>query len=84
MHNPESNLENETQNFLRHFEIQTDHLISARQRDQERVNKRKKKKKRICRILDFAVPADQRLKLKKSEKKDKYLDLARERKNNGT
>ena len=28
--------------------------------------------------MDFAVPADHRLKLKESEKKDKYLDLARE------
>ena len=28
--------------------------------------------------MDFAVPADHRVKLKKREKKDKYLDLARE------
>ena len=28
--------------------------------------------------MDFAVPADRRVKLKESEKKDKYLDLARE------
>ena len=27
--------------------------------------------------MDFAVPADHRVKLKESEKKDKYLDLAR-------
>ena len=33
-------------------------------------------KKRTCRIVDFAVSADQRVKLKESEKKDKYLDLA--------
>ena len=37
-----------------------------------------KKKKRICKIVDFAVPADQRIKLKECEKRDKYLDLARE------
>ena len=30
------------------------------------------------RFLDFAVPADHRVRLKESEKKDKYLDLARE------
>ena len=30
MHNPESVLENETNKFLWDFEIQTDHLISAR------------------------------------------------------
>ena len=28
--------------------------------------------------MDFAVPADHRVKLKESEKSDKYLDLARE------
>ena len=28
-------------------------------------------------IVDFAVPADHRIKLKECEKKDKYLDLAR-------
>ena len=35
-------------------------------------------KKRICKIVDFAVPADHRIKLKECEKKDKYFDLARE------
>ena len=29
-------------------------------------------------IVDFAVPSDHRINLKESEKKDKYLDLARE------
>ena len=28
--------------------------------------------------MNFAVPADHRIKLKESEKKDKYLDLARD------
>ena len=28
--------------------------------------------------MDFAVPADHRIKLKEYEKKDKYLDLAKE------
>ena len=37
-----------------------------------------KKKERICKIVDFAVPADHRIKLNECEKKDKYLDLARE------
>ena len=32
--------------------------------------------------MDFAVPADDRLKLKESKKKDKYLDLAWELQNN--
>ena len=35
-------------------------------------------KKRICKIVDFAVPLDHRINLKESEKKDKYLDLAKE------
>ena len=32
----------------------------------------------LCRIVDFAVPADHRVKMKESEKKDVYFDLARE------
>ena len=31
-----------------------------------------KQKKRTCRIVNFAVPADHRLKLKESEKRNKY------------
>ena len=37
--------------------------------------KKKKKKKRTSRIADVAVPADLSIKLKESEKKEKYLDL---------
>ena len=33
---------------------------------------------RTCKIVDLADPADHRIKLKECEKKDKYLDLARE------
>ena len=55
--------------------IQTDHLIPTRRPDFIIINK---KKKRICKIVDFAVSADHRINLKESEKKDKYLDLARE------
>ena len=36
------------------------------------------KKERTCRIVDIAVPANHRVKLKESEKKDKYLDFAKE------
>ena len=60
--------ENATHKLLWDFNIQTDHLILARRPE----------KKRTCKIVDFAVPADHRIKLKKCEKKDKYLDLARE------
>ena len=42
-------------------------------------------KKRTCKIIDFAVPADHRIKLKECEKKDKYPNLAMElKKNYGT
>ena len=35
-------------------------------------------KKRICKIVNFTVLADHRIKLKECEKMDKYLDFARE------
>ena len=76
MHNPAPVLENGTHKLLWDFDVQTDHLISARRPDQIIINK--KKKKRICKIVDSAVAADHRIKLKEYEKKYKYLDLARE------
>ena len=36
------------------------------------------KKKRTCQSVDFADPADHRVKMKENEKIDKYLDFARE------
>ena len=73
-------LENDSHQLLWDFNLQTDHLIPARRPDLLIINKKKKKekKKRICKTVDFAVPADHRINLKESEKKDKYLDLARE------
>ena len=38
---------------------------------------------RACYPADFAVADDHKVELKESEKMDKYLDLARERKNCG-
>ena len=64
MHNPESVLVNETHKLLWDFEIQTDHLISAW----------RPTKKRTSRIVDFAISADHRVKLKEIENIDKYLD----------
>ena len=52
-----------THKLLWDFNIKTDHLISA---------------KRICKIVDFDVPADHWIKLKESEKKDKYFEFERE------
>ena len=75
MHNPAPVLENNSHKLLWDFNIQTDLLIPLRRPDLIIINK---KKKRICKIVDFAVPADHTINLKESEKKDKYLDLARE------
>ena len=65
MHNPEVFLENETYKFLGEFEIQTDHLISARRPDLVVVNN----KMRTHWIADFVVPANHGVKLKESEKR---------------
>ena len=62
------------------YEIQTVHLITARLPDLVILNKtkqnRKKRKKinknRTCRIVDFSVPLDHGVKLKKRERRDKY------------
>ena len=70
-------LENDTHKLLWDFDIITDHLIPARRPDLIIINNNKKKKK-ICKIVDFAVPAGHRIKLKECEKRDKYVDLARE------
>ena len=52
-----------------------DHLILARRPDLIIINK---KKKRICRIVDFTVSVDHRVKLKENEKKNKLVDFTRE------
>ena len=51
---------------------------SPNPRQKTRPYNNQQQKKRICKIVDFAVLADHRINLKDSEKKDKYLDLARE------
>ena len=57
MHNQESVLENETHQFLLDFKIQSYHLISTRPYNNPQ-------KTRICRIVNFAVPVDHRVKFK--------------------
>ena len=74
IHNPTSVLENDTHILLWNFEIQTDPQISAQRLDFIIINK----KRRTCKIVNFAVKADHRIKVKECEKKDKYLDLGRE------
>ena len=66
MYSLKSVLEDETHTLLWDFEIQSGHLIQARRPDQEiakkkQKNTQKEKKKQICRIMDFAIPADHRL-----------------------
>ena len=68
MHNPAPVLENATHKLLLDFNIQTDQQIPAMTQDFIIINK---KKKRTCKIVDFAVLADHRIKLKECEKKDK-------------
>ncbi len=70
MHNPAPVLENNTRKLLCDFDIHLDQLISARRQDLL-LNK----KERTCKIVDFAVPADDRIKLKECEKKDKNIHL---------
>ena len=58
MHKPAPVLENDTYKLLWDFNIQTDHQIPARRPALIIINK----KKGICKIVDFAVPADHRIK----------------------
>ena len=78
MPNPAAVLENDTYKPLWDFDIETDDIISARRPNLIIIHK---KKKRICKIVDFAVPTDHRIKLKEWKKKEKYIDLARGLKN---
>ena len=71
MHNPAPVLEIDTRKFLWDFDIQTDHLISARRPEFKIINNKKKN-------VGFAVLADHRIQLKEYEKRDRYYDLARE------
>ena len=57
MHNSESVLENEAHKRLWDFEIQTNTNISPRQPDLVIINK----EERTCRIVDFAISADHRV-----------------------
>ena len=52
-----------------YFKIQKDHVSPTG--TPNLINRKKKN-------LSFAIPADQRLKIKESKNMDKYLDLARE------
>ena len=76
--NNNNNNNNDSHKLLWDFNIENDHLIPARRPGLIIIDKKKKKKERICKIVDFAVSVDHRINLKECEKMDKYLDLARE------
>ena len=63
MHKSESVLENKTYKILIDFDIEMDHLMSSKRSEIMMINK----VKRICRLADFAVPANHRVKIKESE-----------------
>ena len=56
------------------FSVQTDHVIEAWRPDLVAVDK----KERSCKIIDFAVPGDNRIEEKEKDKIEKYQDLGRE------
>ena len=72
-HEPEIVLESQDCKILWDFSIQTDHVIEAWKPDLVAVDK----KRRICKIIDFAVPGDSRIEEKEKEKIEKYQDLRR-------
>ena len=51
MHNPESVLENDTHKLLWDFDIQTDHLISARRPDLIIINNKKRELAKLWTLL---------------------------------
>ena len=66
MHNPAPVLENNIHKLLWDFDIHTDHPnLGQNTRPYNIINKIK----RICKIVDFAVAADHRIKLKENMKR---------------
>ena len=74
MHNLTSVFENDTHKLLWDFDIQIDHLISARRPDQIIIIDEKREHAKLSTLLSWLTT----IKLKEYEKKDEYLDLARE------
>ena len=69
MHNPAPVWENDTHKFLWDFQIQTDHLISARRPDLIIINNKKKKKENLqnCRLCCPGRPQDKTNRMWKEE-----------------
>ena len=74
MYNPTPVLENDAHKLLWDFW----HIHGSPNLGQKTRPYNNLQKKRICKIVDLAVPADHRIKLKECEKKDKYFEPARE------
>ena len=72
MHNPTSVLENDTQIPLEFWHTNGSPNIGQKSRPYTN-----KQKKRTFKIVDFAVMANHRVKLKESGNNDEYLDIAR-------
>ena len=79
MHKAEFILENDMHKVLCDFEIQNRHLIMA-QKARTSTNQQQQRRGPAEKV-DIAVPADNKMKMKESETIDKYMDLARELKN---
>ena len=75
MHNSASVLENDTHKLLWDFDINTDHLISARKPDLIIINNQKREFEKLS-TLPSRLNTE--YKLKECKKKDKNLELARE------
>ena len=73
MHKRESVLENVTHKILSDSEVQTHHLIPVRRPDLVIINK----KNVTLTYYGFAVQANNRVKIREKEKRDKYRDFAR-------
>ena len=78
MHNPAPVQENDSHKVLWDFNIQTNHLILARRPELVIIDNNKKKI--ICKIVDFAVPADPRINLKESENLQKCVEYKKKEK----
>ena len=74
MNQKENVLENEDLKTLWDRSIQTGHVTEARRPDLVVVDK----KRRTCKIIDFAIPGDSSIEEKEKDKIEKYEDLRRE------
>ena len=78
MYNLKSFLENETHNFFWDFDLQT---VTNRSFHFDMRSKpcdcQQKNKKRTSRKVDFIVQADEKIRLKESKKRNKYIDLVK-------